>query len=158
MLIRQLTEDDKKEICAWRYEGEYAIYDLPSYEELREAKRGFCSPDREMNYRAYISGGVLIGYTNIMEKEDEVFIGIGVRPDLCGKHHGTEILNEVCKIAEIRFPDKALCLEVREWNMRAVSCYKNAGFEVDGEPYEKTTPAGKGVFVRMIRKQLPEHY
>jgi len=157
MISRPLTEDDKKEICEWRYEGEYAIYNLPSFEELRETKRGFCSPDREMNYRAFISGGVLVGFTNIMEKGDEVFIGIGVRPDCCGKHFGREILGEACRAAKKRFPDKTLCLEVRIWNERAVRCYQNAGFVFDGEPYEKTTPAGKGVFVRMIRKEMPEY-
>lgn len=30
-----LTEDDKRELCAWRYEGAYALYNLPPYEELR---------------------------------------------------------------------------------------------------------------------------
>ncbi len=39
-----LTEADKREICSWRYDGEHAIYNLPSYEEMRQWKTGFLNP------------------------------------------------------------------------------------------------------------------
>lgn len=34
-----LAEDDKKEICSWKYEGDYEIYNLPSYEEMKNKKK-----------------------------------------------------------------------------------------------------------------------
>ena len=36
LTYRPLTEADKREICDWKYEGEYELYNLPSYEEMRE--------------------------------------------------------------------------------------------------------------------------
>ena len=32
----EITEEEKEEISRWRYDGEYAIYNLPSYEEMKQ--------------------------------------------------------------------------------------------------------------------------
>lgn len=148
---RHLSEDDKRQICSWQYEGEYAVYNLPPYEKMRQAQSGFMNPGNEKNYYGFFENGVLVGFVNIKEKPTEFFIGIGVRPDICGKGYGTEILGEVCRIAKAQNPAKPLCLEVRTWNKRAVRCYEKAGFTIDGDPFEQTTGAGKGIFYRMIK-------
>ena len=44
---RRLTEKDKRQICAWQYEGEYAIYNLPPYEEMRAKQIGFMNEKAE---------------------------------------------------------------------------------------------------------------
>ena len=40
LTYRPLTEADKREICDWKYEGDYALYNLPSYEEMQEQQMG----------------------------------------------------------------------------------------------------------------------
>ena len=35
------TEADQRTICAWRYDGDCAIYDLPPYEEMKRRETGF---------------------------------------------------------------------------------------------------------------------
>lgn len=35
---------------------------------------------------------ILVGFVNILEEKEEVFIGIGVNPDLCNKHYGQRML------------------------------------------------------------------
>ena len=87
----------------------------------------------------------------LLEEETEVFIGIGVNPDLCGKHYGRRMLMRAYEISKERYPNKPLYLEVRTWNTRAVKCYERAGFKIDGEPYELTTGIGTGTFYRMTR-------
>lgn len=149
MTSHLLTEADKQEICSWKYENEYAVYNLPSYEEMSKAKTGFMNPEREQNYRGFFDGDILVGFVNILEEPAEIFIGIGVHPEYCGKHYGRRILDEVCRICKEKFPAKPLYLEVRTWNTRAVKCYQSAGFKIDGEPYEKITGIGKGLFYRM---------
>ena len=145
-----LTEDDKRELCAWRYEGAYALYNLPPYEELRGAKRGFMDPRREADYRGFRVDGQLTGYVHIIEGPDGISIGIGVRPDCCGKGHGCRILKETCQALRARFPGKPLVLAVRTWNLRAIRCYQKAGFRAEGGPYEAVTPCGRGEFIRMV--------
>ena len=149
---RNLTEDDKQQICSWKYAGEYEIYNLPSYDVMKTQHIGFMNPGKEKNYYAFLDENVLVGFVNIREEDTEVFIGVGVTPALCGKHYGRRILEEAYHISKRLYPEKPLYLEVRTWNMRAVTCYKNAGFHIDGEQYELTTGIGTGTFFRMVRE------
>lgn len=56
------------------------------------------------------------------------------------------------RISKSLYPEKPLCLEVRTWNVRAVTCYEKAGFRIDDEPFSRTTLIGEGTFYRMVRK------
>lgn len=152
LIPKPLSEQDKRQICAWDYGGAYAVYNLPPYETLLAAGRGFTDPRKAGNYLGFWAGETLVGYVNIQEREAEVFIGIGVRPDLCGAGYGRRILALTCGIARALYPDKPLGLQVRTWNTRAVNCYLRAGFQIVGEPFAQTTGAGAGTFYRMIRK------
>lgn len=152
LLYRNLTEEDKLQICSWKYDGDYEIYNLPSYEEMKELRIGFMNPKSEKNYLAFFDGDILVGFVNILEEDTEVFIGIGVNPALCGKHYGRQMLSLAYEASKQSYPTKPLYLEVRTWNARAVKCYEKAGFQIDGEPYELTTGIGHGTFYRMTKK------
>lgn len=151
LIYRNPTLEDKQKICAWHYEGEYAVYDLPSYDEMIEKKMGFGNPEKEVNFLVFLEGESLVGFVNLLEEEREVFIGIGVAPEFCGKGYGTAILLETCRISRERYPEKPLYLEVRSWNKRAVRCYEKAGFVIDGEPFRQKTHMGMGTFYRMTK-------
>lgn len=147
-----ITDEEAKLVCGWKYEGEYACYNQPPYEELEAKGAMFCDPLRRDNYRSYYDGDVLVGFTNLQENETEVFLGIGVQPDLCSKGYGTAIVKEACAISQRLYPNKPLYLVVRTWNKRAIRCYEKAGFVMEGEPFEINTYSGVGVFYRMVRK------
>lgn len=151
LVYRNLTEEDKRQICAWKYEGKYAMYNLPAYEVMKGNQSGFMNPKSEKNYYAFLDENILVGFINILEEETEVFIGIGVNPDFCGKHYGQRMLLAAYEISKKLYPGKPLYLEVRVWNTRAVKCYEKAGFRIDGEPYELTTGIGNGTFYRMVK-------
>jgi len=151
MLTRHpLTEADKRAICAWDYPGEYALYNLPSYEEMQEKQRGFCHPQRAANYHGFSEGETLVGYIHLREEEKEVFVGVGVHPALCGKGYGQQLLAQTRPLAQTLYPGKPLYLQVRTWNARAIRCYERAGFRIDGDAFEQVTGSGKGTFYRMI--------
>lgn len=151
MICRPLTDEDKKAICQWKYEGEYSIYNLPDYDYLRESKSGFMNPHKESNYRVFKIGDDIIGYINLTEREAEVYIGIGVNPCFLNRGFGSRILLESYKLSKVLYPEKPLYLEVRSWNKRAIRCYEKAGFTIDGKSFEKETPVGAGKFYRMIK-------
>lgn len=152
LTYRHLSEKDKQQICAWKYDGDYAIYNLDSYEEMQTQHIGFANPKTEKNYYAFFDNDILVGFVNILEEPSEVSIGIGVAPALCGKHYGQKILLETYQLSKSLYPDKPLYLEVRTWNKRAITCYEHAGFQIEGEPYELKTGIGIGTFYRMIKK------
>ena len=151
-----LTDAEKRDICGWRYPGEYAVYDLPPYEVMAQQKISFMNPLREGNFLAFCEGETLVGFVNIREAGDEVSIGIGVRPDCCGMGFGQRILKETCRIAGARHPGKTLSLEVRTWNERAIRCYRKAGFVIDGEARELAAPGGISLFYRMVKREHGE--
>ena len=155
MFHRRLTDEDKRELCSWRYAGEYAVYNLPSYEELLESRSGFMDPEQEAGYLAFLVDGLLTGFVHIMETPAQVLIGIGVRPELCGMGYGSQILNEACELIHRRFPAKPIVLVVRTWNLRAIRCYQRAGFRIDGPPYEMAVPDGRAEFFKMKKDSVP---
>ena len=94
------TESDKKEICNWQYPDEYAIYNFSPYEELLQNKQSFCNPAIKKNFYSYYDGETLVGFTNIFEEENKVFIGIGVNPQYCNQGYGRMILDTAYKISK----------------------------------------------------------
>lgn len=80
-----MTEPEKRQVCAWQYDGEYAAYNLPDYTEMQKRQMGFCNPDRRKNFYSYYNNTRLVGFTNLLEEETEVFVGIGVPPSCATK-------------------------------------------------------------------------
>ncbi len=143
-----LTEDEKKQLCSWKYPDEYAIYNLPPYSQLTEKKTGFANPDNQQNFYSFYENDTLVGYINLIERNNKFSVGIAVNPQLCSKGYGQQILKTAVKIAEEK-SIKPISLQVRSWNKRAINCYKKAGFEIDGDEYTLNTPLGEGKFYRM---------
>jgi hypothetical protein len=65
-----------EELEAWRYEAPYDFYDGDQDPVL--------NPERF--YRAHGEDGTLVGFYYFEEKGDAVEIGLGLRPDLTGRH------------------------------------------------------------------------
>lgn len=138
-----ITQEEKQEICTWRYPGEYSIYNQPPYQEMVRRGYGYCNPQREGNFFSFREDGRLVGFVNLLEEQERVFVGIGVAPQLCGRGYGRAILALAGELSRRRSPGKPLYLEVRSWNRRAISCYRRAGFSPEAE-VEKSTPPGSG--------------
>ena len=141
------TEDEKYIICDWQYDGEYAIYNNPPYEQQLREHRGFANPKN--SFFSFFDQDKLIGYINLVEEESAVFFGIGVAPDCCSQGYGQEITKTARMLSHQLYPGKPVYLEVRTWNKRAVACYEKAGFRIVGDPIEQVTPIGKGLFYHM---------
>ncbi len=147
-----LTENEKEEICSWKYDGKYAIYNLKQQSELIHNKEGIYNPENTENYYAFYENDLFIGYINLVERNNKFSIGIAIKPEFCSKGYGQQILTICSEIASNITPGKPLGLQVRTWNKRAVRCYEKAGFVPDGQPYILTTPSGEGEFVRMVKR------
>ena len=145
----QTTEAEKYRIADWTYPGPYAIYNMPPYAVQRERGSGLADPRNR--FYSFYAESELVGFINLYEEETEVFFGIGVSPDCCGKGYGKQMTAAACRLSKTLFPGKPLYLEVRTWNMRAVRCYEAAGFQIAGEPISQKTSAGEGIFYHMVK-------
>ena len=134
--ISAMTIEYARSISLWKYEGEFSFYD-----------------HNERNMEGYMDGthyactddGELIGYfcfgkdariptveTNVYD-DDYLDIGLGLRPDLCGKGYGLPFFKIGLDYAKGHFQTKKFRLSVAAFNERAIKVYAKAGFEVERE-------------------------
>ena len=145
-----LTEDHAKQICCWKYEEIYSIYNYPDWDTLNQQRWGITIEEKRKNeFTAVIDeSNNLCGYIRFIEKKDFVLVGLGLKPSLCGQGLGDmlmELLKNECKN---RYDNKKIALEVRSFNKRAIKCYKKSGFEIT-DVYQKDTLIGSDEFVKM---------
>ena len=111
LTYHKTTEEEKEAITAWQYTGEYAIYNTAPYAEQKARGVGFANPKN--NFYSFLEDDALVGFINLYEEPTEVFFGIGVRPDLCGRGFGWQMTQAACELSGKLFPGKSLYLEVR---------------------------------------------
>ncbi|MDH4423095.1 MULTISPECIES: GNAT family N-acetyltransferase [Bacillus] len=137
MNIHKLTEEEAMEIAMWTYEEPYNLYSFSEeeevIEELLDGTYYGCCNDK----------GGLIGYfcfgenaqvpggrdANLYTGEDVVDIGIGMKPDLTGKGMGKTFFQAGIVFATEEWHPKIFRLSVATFNKRAITLYKNIGFQ-----------------------------
>lgn len=80
-ILTALSEDYAKEICGWRYEGEYSIYNFSDWNTVVENQWGLAIEEkRESEFIAILLNNELVSYGRISLKGDIAYIGIGLKP------------------------------------------------------------------------------
>ena len=148
-ILAILNEDYAKEICTWKYDEEYSVYNLSDWDVVVENGWDLAIKEkRESDFVAILSDDELIAYGRLTAIQDKAFIGIGLKPFLCSKGIGGNVMNLLIEECRNRFPDCLIALEVRIFNRRAVRCYENIGFEIKRK-YSKDTLTGNAEFYLM---------
>lgn len=148
--IAPLTNPDAHDVCTWRYEGIYAVYNFPDWDTT--VAQGWGIADEETRRREFYSlrnaQEALVGFFRLHEQEDCLLLSLGLKPEYCGRGMGEAAMALIIAEAKRKAPDKRLELEVRAFNQRAIACYKRCGFAAV-EQYDKQTPMGGEPFIRM---------
>lgn len=122
-----LTLHDVRAIAAWRYEGQYAYYDL-SVSQLFTSWL-LCHLTRQLGvYSVYAANDGPVGIFTYIIERDTVEIGLAMRPDLTGKGNGLEFVHAGISFAKQRYSPRHLRLTVAVFNQRARRVYERAGF------------------------------
>jgi len=149
--LAPLTEVLAEELCRWRYEPPYDIYNWPSWPDMLAREEEFADPlIRAAQYRAVLTcAGELVGFVQLFPLAGVTRLGLGLRPDLCGKGYGAQLARTAALAALRCNPGDEVDLEVRKDNVRARRAYEKAGFRLSDE-YERMTPAGPAAFYCMV--------
>jgi len=135
----KLTEMHAKEISNWKYDEEYSIYNLPTWDKMLQEKYSLCDDAKRERYIGFVNENKeLVGFVNLQDQGDSVFFGIGVNPRVCGIGLGKRITEIALIESQNRFPNVPVVLEVRTWNKRAVCCYKSQNFKVIATKEQET--------------------
>ncbi|MDU4891420.1 MAG: N-acetyltransferase [Clostridium sp.] len=147
----EFTEAYAKEICDWKYEDEYSIYNYPQWNKALDEKWAITKEEkRRKEFFAIVDdNNNLCGYIRLQDKDRCVLVGVGLKPSLCGQKLGNIVMEILKQQCEELYPSKKITLEVRSFNERAIKCYKKSGFKIT-EVYSKTTPIGYGEFIKMV--------
>lgn len=129
-MIEQLSQQHALEIAKdWHYEAPYDFYDmkndLEDYEEI-------ISPEaRGDRYYQVMREGKLYGFFCLEQKgERNLELGLGMKPEHCGKGQGATFLQEILDFIVENFAPQVISLSVADFNHRAQQLYLNMGFEV----------------------------
>ena len=137
MDIHKLTEEEANEINKWTYEEPYNLYSFSGeeevIEELLDGKHyGCCDDNGEFigyfcfGENAQVPGG---RKANLYRGEDVIDIGIGMKPALTGKGTGKIFFQAGIAFAAKEFKARMFRLSVATFNTRAITLYKNIGFQ-----------------------------
>jgi len=149
LILKTLSEENAREICTWKYEGEYAVYNLADWDIVVQNGWELASKKiRERDFLAFFNSEELVAYGVLKVKNNRVFLGIGLKPTWCGKGYGKRIMELIINESQKRYPDKQIVLEVRSFNLRAIKCYKKVGFIIKDQ-YVRKTLTGSGEFYYM---------
>lgn len=151
MKIEPLSQPHALEIANdWCYETPYDFYDMKNdpedYAEI-------ISPERRGDYYYQVlKNGALYGFFCLVPSgEGSLELGLGLKPEYCGKGLGAAFLEEILDFVCSQFPTKKLILSVADFNHRAQTLYLNHGFKVvSRQPQESNGDIY--LFVKMQRE------
>lgn len=148
---RPFTEADAKEVADWQYGPPYDIYNFGGWEKALAGGSGLTRPEiRAQEFYALEEDGLFAGFFRFMELDpgDHGMLSLGLRPALCGRGRGKELMALAKEEWAARCSHLPLRLEVRTFNQRARKQYEAAGFHAVRQ-YERPTPAGAAEFLLM---------
>jgi ribosomal protein S18 acetylase RimI-like enzyme len=149
--LTPMTEEHGRAICSWSYPAPFDIYNWPSWEDMVKHEKEFADPHiRQEQYCAVLDANAeLCGYAQFFPIVGVTRLGLGLRPDLCGKGYGVAFVRAIVKEAYRRSPGNEIDLEVLVNNRRAIRTYEKAGFAIT-DSYERLTPDGMNSFYCMV--------
>ena len=124
-------------IVKWNYKGQYSIYNL---EDTQQSINELLCGD----YYSVSNGETVIGFYcfgksaqvpignsfGAYDNKEYIDIGLGLKPDYCGKGLGLSFLHEGLGFAKRNLHIDRFRLTVASFNVRAINVYQKAGFRV----------------------------
>ncbi|MCT4784873.1 GNAT family N-acetyltransferase [Exiguobacterium aestuarii] len=147
-----LTQEQAELIAfEWRYEGDYAFYNMDADEE--DLALFLDADERGETTFAILDDDELIGFVTLQfESTDTISIGLGMRPDLTGNRNGNRFLTSILDWIEVTYKPCTIQLAVATFNKRAIRLYESLGF-IPQETFMQETNGGVYPFLSMKRLQ-----
>jgi RimJ/RimL family protein N-acetyltransferase len=155
IFINSMDELGARQISNWKYEGQYSLYSMDGsnecVSELLNGSYYLVKDEKEVigfycfGQAAQVSAGYLHG---AYESNEIIDIGLGMRPDLCGKGLGYEFIIKEIEFAKALFGVDRLRLTVADFNERAIRVYERAGFKKIMD-FNRTNEHGTTSFIVM---------
>ena len=145
--IRQMGDEDARQIAAWRYDPPYSFYDADA--DAGDLALLLSAESREGRNFSAFAGDELIGFFEFKLDGEDVIIGLGLRPDLTGRGRGLSFMEAGLAFGREQFAPSRFRLSVATFNERAIRVYERAGFR-PLRTYDHETNGGVHPFLEMV--------
>ncbi|WXR60453.1 GNAT family N-acetyltransferase [Peptostreptococcaceae bacterium AGR-M142] len=134
--IKNLKKEQVRSIFDWNYQGEYKVYNMPSMDLAIRNNIGIVNDDkRDKEFFSLYENNDFIGYIRLIDLEDIISFGIGLKPNYCGKGYSNKVMPKILEYIKDNYNGKEIRLIVRSFNKRAIKVYDKYGFEEIGTEY-----------------------
>ncbi len=127
-----MTAEEAREVMEWKYPAPYDMYNWEAEDDPAELLDGSYFSCREKDGR--LGGFLCFGPNATIPTKESVYeagyldIGLGLRPDLCGKGLGRGLLELGMEWARSELGASRFRLAVAQFNLRAQKVYRSCGF------------------------------
>ena len=129
MKVRELTDRDVRDISAWRYEGDYATYDVTGGVS---PGLGYFAVERAGRLAGYCCFGAEARVPGVPAEAGTLDVGYGMRPELVGRGLGRAFVGAILAFGMRRFDPERLRMLILRWNVRSRRVAEGHGFVVSG--------------------------
>lgn len=154
-----ITEAQAREIVAWRYPGQYAVYNTD--EADIEADVQVLLDPRYAYYAVTDGAGFLVGFCcygidaqvpgGDYGDADALDVGLGLRPDLAGQGRGVSFLEAILDFARRHLDATHFRATIAVFNLRSRRVFEKAGF-VEAQQFA-SAGARPLQFVVMVKRE-----
>ncbi len=127
MIIKTMKQSEAEIIANnWKYEGVYSFYDMT--EDIEDYEEIISEEQRGDRYFSVLNNDELYGFFCVEQEEDNIEIGLGMKPQYTGKGNGVTFVNNILKFVSSKYRYETIILDVVSFNKRAIKVYERAGF------------------------------
>lgn len=150
LVFRPLTQIHALEIAnEWKYDDIYSFYDMTADVEDHEEFIDEDLRDQNDHYEVLENNG-LFGFFCVIQANTSIEIGLGMRPDICGKGKGKQFVKQIIDFVEHNYKFDKLIMNVATFNQRAIKVYHSCGFK-DLEITKRSSNGGVYEFLTLVK-------
>lgn len=150
-VFKPLSQRNALEIAnVWKYDGIYSFYDMTADEEDYEEFIDETLRNQNDHYEV-LENGALVGFFCVIQENQSIEIGLGMRPDICGKGKGIPFVKKIIEYVEQHYKFDQLILNVAVFNQRAIKVYHSCGFK-DAGIVKRRSNGGIYDFLTLVKK------
>ena len=152
LVFKPLTQIHALEIAnEWKYDNIYSFYDMTADVEDYEEFIDEDLRNQNDHYEAW-ENDELIGFFCVIQETPSIEIGLGMRPDICGKGKGKQFVMQIINFIEHNYKFDKLIMNVATFNQRAIKVYRSCGFK-DSEITKRNTNGGVFDFLTLVKNR-----
>lgn len=135
----------------WKYEEPYSFYDMTA--DIEDYNEFVDENLRNKNewFEVYVDNQ-LVGFLGLFIENENIDIGLGLKPDYCGKGIGKDFLNNIIDFINQNYIYNTLSMDVAVFNKRAIKVYQSCGFK-QRSAFIQNTNDGEYEFVHLTRNK-----